>query len=179
MRDAPPVLETERLRLRPLSPDDAEALHPMLADAELMTWWSSGPHASLEETRDYLRPVPEWRHWAITRRGDDSALGWVAAGAKRSGVIEVGYILGRVHWGQGIAREAVTRLLDHLFFEEGQRRVIADTDPENRASRALLESLGFTLEGILRAEWETHIGVRDTALYGLLRDEWAARSTRR
>jgi len=32
--------------------------------------------------------------------------------------------------------------------------------------------MGFKLEGLLRAEWETHIGVRDTTLYGLLREEW-------
>lgn len=65
-------------------------------------------------------------------------------------------------------------VLDRLF-AEGQRRVFADTDPENRASRALLERLGFALEGVLRAEWETHIGVRDTALYGLLAREWRGR----
>lgn len=73
--------------------------------------------------------------------------------------------------GQGIATEAVTAVLDRLF-AEGQRRVFADVDPDNRASRALLKRLGFTLEGRLRAEWETHIGVRDTMLYGLLRAEW-------
>ena len=47
----------------------------------------------------------------------------------------------------------------------------ADVDPDNSASRRLLERLGFLLEGILREEWETHIGVRDTALYGLLKEE--------
>ena len=42
---------------------------------------------------------------------------------------------------------------------------------------ALLERLGFRREGLLRAEWETHIGVRDSVILGLLRDEW--RSARR
>jgi RimJ/RimL family protein N-acetyltransferase len=63
-------------------------------------------------------------------------------------------------------------VLDHLFGAEGRRRVFADTDPDNMASRRLLERLGFTLEGRLRAEWETHIGVRDSLIYGLLREEW-------
>jgi ribosomal-protein-alanine N-acetyltransferase len=70
--------------------------------------------------------------------------------------------------------EAVSRVIDQLF-AEGQRRVFADTDPENVQSRGLLERLGFKLEGVLRGEWETHIGVRDTTLYGLLRDEWVGR----
>jgi RimJ/RimL family protein N-acetyltransferase len=50
--------------------------------------------------------------------------------------------------------------------------VFADTDPENAASIALLERLGFRREGLLRGEWETHIGVRDSVILGLLRDEW-------
>lgn len=171
-----PVLETERLRLRPRRIEDADALHAAHADPELMHFWSSGPHGSVEETRTYFaRAAPEWRCWSITRRGDDTAIGYVAAGEKRQGnVTELGYMLAPEHWGGGIAVEAVSRVIDRIF-AEGQRRVFADTDPENRRSRALLERLGFTLEGILRAEWETHIGVRDTALYGMLRDEWEAR----
>ncbi|RYD51570.1 MAG: N-acetyltransferase, partial [Sphingomonadales bacterium] len=93
---------------------------------------------------------------------------------KRQGnVTEIGYALARAHWGLGYAAEAVTRMIGQIF-DEGQRRIYADTDPDNAASRALLERLGFKLEGYLRAEWETHIGVRDTTLYGLLREEWAA-----
>ncbi|MCG6119350.1 MAG: GNAT family N-acetyltransferase, partial [Blastomonas sp.] len=75
----------------------------------------------------------------------------------------------------GIAREAVGMVLDQLLIAEGQRRVFADTDPENRHSIALLTSMGFVQEGHLRAEWETHIGVRDSLIFGLLRDEWLAR----
>ena len=66
-------------------------------------------------------------------------------------------------------------MLDRLFRVEQQRRVFADTDPDNTASNALLESLGFQREGRLRAEWETHIGVRGTILWGLLATEWTNR----
>lgn len=168
-----PVLATERLRLRPRTIDDAEALHAIYADAELMTWWSHAPHTSIEQTRERMAaPWDGWRCWSITRRDDDLAIGFAAAGEKRQGnVTEIGYALARAHWGRGYAAEAVSAVIDRIF-AEGQRRVFADTDPENRASRALLERLGFKLEGHLRAEWETHIGVRDTTLYGLLREEW-------
>lgn len=168
-----PVLETERLRLRERIVDDAEALHPSFTDAELMKWWSNGPHETVQQTRDRFAIVTgPWRCWAITLQGDDTAIGFVSAGEKRQGnVTEIGYMLAREHWGRGIAREAVSRVIDQIF-AEGQRRVFADTDPENAESRGLLERLGFKLEGILRAEWETHIGVRDTTLYGLLREEW-------
>jgi RimJ/RimL family protein N-acetyltransferase len=170
------VLETERLRLRPGGAGDAEALHPAYADPDVMQYWSDSPHTSVEETRASLaKESPEWRRWAITLKGDDTAIGMVAAGEKRQGnVTEIGYMLMREHWGSGIAAEAVSALIDRIF-AEGQRRVFADTDPDNMASRRLLERLGFKLEGLLRGEWETHIGVRDTTLYGLLREEWEGR----
>ena len=89
------------------------------------------------------------------------------------GASESGYLLVPDAVGQGLAREGVARLLDILFDEEAHRRVFADTDPDNARSNALLRALGFEREGRLRAEWETHIGVRDSLVWGLLADEWA------
>lgn len=166
-----------RLTMRPQRVDDAEALHAAFRDVDVMRFWSSAPHADIAETRAYLAERAgrdDWRAWSITLAGDDTAIGFVAAGAKRPGVVEIGYLIARRYWGQGYTREAVARLLDRLF-EEGARRVFADTDPENAGSNRLLAALGFTLEGVLRAEWETHIGVRDTNLWGLLADEWRTR----
>ena len=170
------AIETVRLRLRPRRIDDADALHVNFTDPEIMRWWSDAPHTSIEQTRAmFAKARPEWRCWSITLKGNDTAIGFVAAGEKRQGnVTELGYFLARDHWGGGIAAEAISAVIDRLF-AEGQRRVFADTDPDNAPSRALLEKLGFKLEGYLRGEWETHIGVRDTTLYGLLRDEWRAR----
>jgi ribosomal-protein-alanine N-acetyltransferase len=168
-----PLLDTGRLRLRPRTADDAEALFPTYADAELMQWWNHAHHSDIAQTRaQFAQRAPDWRCWAITRAGDDTAIGFVAAGEKRQGdVTEIGYLLAREHWGSGIAAEAVAAVIDQIF-AEGQRRVFADTDPENMHSRGLLERLGFKLEGVLRGEWETHIGIRDTTLYGLLREDW-------
>lgn len=175
-----PVLATPRLRLRERTATDAEALFPSYADAALMTWWSHAPHESVDQTRAvFAEPFDTWRAWAITRPGDDSAIGFVAAGEKRQGdVTELGYMLARAHWGGGLAREAVTAVIDQLLVAERQRRVFADTDPDNGGSNALLKSLGFTLEGRLRAEWKTHLGVRDTLLWGLLAAEWPAERER-
>lgn len=170
-----PVLRTARLVLRPRTPDDAETLFPAFADVEAMRYWSSGPHDSVEQTRTYFEnDMPDWRSWAITLAGDDRAIGFVSIGEDWKGnVSEIGYMLLRAHWRTGIVAEAVSAVIEQAF-AEGQRRLYADTDPDNAASRALLEGLGFKLEGVLRAEWETHIGVRDTALYGLLPSDWSA-----
>ncbi|WOK36049.1 GNAT family N-acetyltransferase [Sphingomonas sp. C3-2] len=169
-----PTLRTERLVLRPLVTADAEAMHVALSDVDLMRWWSSAPHRDLEETRAYVAANAEqadWLTWAITKDGGE-ALGWVVLGDCRPGVRELGYILRRAAWGQGLAREAVSAVLSHGFGEMALRRICADVDPDNHASVALLKTLGFRQEGHLRAEWETHIGVRDSLIFGLLAGEW-------
>jgi ribosomal-protein-alanine N-acetyltransferase len=172
-----PVLATERLRLRPGVFDDAESLHRAFSDPASMQWWTEAAHATLDQTRLHLgRATPGWRRWIVTPQDSDLAIGFVSAGEKRQGkVSEIGYMFVPDQRGRGLAGEALAAVLDQLFRVEGQRKAVADTDPENLASRRLLERLGFKLEGMLRAEWETHIGVRDTALYGLLRGDRAQR----
>ena len=175
-----PVIPGARVTLRQLVAADAVALHAVYSDAEAMTWWSHPAHETLAETEAAVAEragAADWRAWAITLTGDDTAIGSVAAHEERQGkVIEIGYSLARAHWGQGLASEAVGLLITYLFEVEGHRRVFADTDPDNAGSNALLTRLGFTLEGRMRAEWETHIGVRDSFIWGLLREEWAERA---
>lgn len=170
-----PTLNGERLILRQLVVEDAPCLFSVLSDDDVMRFWSSGPHADLNETKAYIA----WNAdttvghlcWAITRDGV-TALGWVVLLPRRAHCYELGYILGRQHWRHGYVYEAACLVLDYAFKERAARRVMADTDPENASSIRLLEKLGFQREGYLREEWETHIGVRDSLIFGLLRGEW-------
>ena len=168
---APAPFDSERLHMRATEFDDAEALIEIYSDEALMTYWSSAPKRTIEDVRDYIRPRIDWpdgRSWSITLQGDDRAIGTLSAVDGRAGVVEIGYSLARRYWGQGYAGEAVSALIDRLFDIDGYRRVTADTDPDNAASNKLLEKLGFMREGHLRAEWETHIGIRDSLIWGLL-----------
>ncbi|MBY0520774.1 MAG: GNAT family N-acetyltransferase [Sphingomonas sp.] len=174
-----PVIPGTRVTLRPLTIADAQALHAIYSDVDAMTWWSHPPFETLAETQAAVAErlvATDWRAWAIVLQEGALTIGSVAAHEKRQGrVVEIGYSLDRRHWGQGLAREAVGLLIGHLFAVEGHRRVFADTDPDNVGSNNLLTRLGFTLEGRLRGEWETHIGVRDSFIWGLLAEEWAGR----
>lgn len=142
-----------------------------------MRWWSSGPHKTVTETRDYVAQnceVTRWQTWAITTVQDDMALGWVVLirSEELPNVRELGYILNRAAWGAGIARESVGRVIQHGFEELGLRRICADVDPDNLPSIKLLKNLGFQQEAHLRQESETHIGIRDSLIFGLLHDDW-------
>lgn len=165
-----------RLSLRPRRESDAEALYPTMSNPDCMRYWSRAAFPSLSALRESFSPsetaTTTWKTWAITKLNSDTAIGFVAASTKRKGVSEIGYLIAREEAGKGYAREAVGMLVSRLLGEEGQRRVFADVDPENVGSVRLLEALGFKLEGHLRQEWETHIGARDSLIYGLLADEW-------
>lgn len=170
-----------RILLRPRRGSDASALFATMSHPVAMQYWSRGPFNSLPELRDYFSAdSSSWKSWAIVKAADsssDRAIGFVAASAKRKGVTEIGYLIAREASGLGYGREAVCLLIEGLL-AQGQRRIVADVDPENRASIALLTALGFKLEGHLRAEWETHIGVRDSLIYGLLAEEWQGLASR-
>lgn len=156
--------------MRPVRVEDAAAAYAIFSDRDAMTYWSHPPHDRVEQTREELNEridSPDWRFWAVTLRGDDQMIGTLGASERRGGVFEIGYSLARAHWGHGYAREAVGALVTGLF-AEGARRVFADTDPDNASSNRLLEALGFTHEGRLRGEWDTHIGVRDSFIWGRL-----------
>jgi ribosomal-protein-alanine N-acetyltransferase len=86
--------------------------------------------------------------------------------------VELGYVLGRAHWGRGLMREALAALLDQAFAGMGVRRVEAEVDPRNVASAGLLRRLGFSREGLLRQRWVTKGEANDVEMYGLLRSDW-------
>lgn len=169
-----PTLRTDRLVLRPLVPLDASDAYRFLSDERVMRFWSSGPHTDIAETERYIIgncTGGSHESWAIVEP-DGPAIGWINLCERRPRVYETGYILSAHHWGRGFAREALSAVLEHAFATLGARRVFADCDPENASSIRLVESLGFVQEGHLRAEWETHIGIRDSLIFGLLLDEW-------
>ncbi len=166
---------TPRLRLRHARPDDLDALHAVLSDARATRWWSTPPHASLDETRVWL----------------DSMLAGNAAGApdfviERDGQVigkagfyklpEVGYILHPDHWGIGLATEALTAAVTHVFATTDFDALSADVDPENQPSIRLLEKLGFIRTGSAERTWNIGGEWKDSLFYGLTRRVWTSQA---
>ncbi len=85
---------------------------------------------------------------------------------------EVGFILRRDRWGQGLASDALAVLFGFCFDRLGLHRLEADVDPDNARSLRVLERLGFQREGRLRDRWNTYGTPRDGIFLGLLRPEW-------
>jgi ribosomal-protein-alanine N-acetyltransferase len=175
-----PVLETPRLVLRPFHAADAEGLHDAFGDPEAMRFWNVAPSADLAVTVkniEWLAKYSPYSHasWAVAARDDGRFLGMVNYHHReaRDRRVEIGYIMVRRFWRQGFAKEAVTRLLHHCFATLRSHRVEALIMPENAASIALVESLGFRCEGgPLRDRWCIGGVYRSVLVYGLLEHEW-------
>lgn len=182
----PPILETGRVRLRPIVPDDAEDLFEVFGDPLVTRYWSSPAARDVAEMRTRLEagiarvPTGDLMEWAITEPGSDRALGTCALAepSREHRRCEVGYALARSAAGRGLARAAVTCIVDHAFDVLRCWRVEADVDPRNEPSIRLLERLGFRREGVLRARWHIHGEIADSLYFAMLADERPARAGR-
>ena len=91
-------------------------------------------------------------------------------------VAEIGWAFSPAHTGRGFATEAAMALVDLAFSHYPLHRLFANLDPRNTRSAALCERLGMTREAHLRRDFPAPDGTwTDSAIYGLLREEWAER----
>ena len=177
-----PVLDSTRLRLRELRENDAAALLAVYGDMEAMRYWSGSPWTGIAQAHAHLQRAARDLHsggvlpWAIADRANDELIGTLTLfkldrDHRRA---EIGYVLGPAYWGKGLASEALRLVLHHAFDALQLERIEADTDPRNASSRRMLERLGFVQEGTLRKRWFVNDEWCDTAIYGLLREDFRA-----
>lgn len=147
------ILETQRLWLRSLAPDDVDALHAVLSD----------PVAMAHYPRPFdLARTAAWISWSLRSYAQHGFGLWGVVDKTTGGLIgdcgltiqcvdgidelEIGYHILRSRWGQGLATEAAAACRDHAFDRLGRERVIAWMHPDNRASRRVAEKIAMHLE---------------------------------
>jgi len=139
------MLVTPRLLLRRARPADLAAIHRIMSDAETMRFWSTPPHATLDQSRAWLDKMlaadPADSDEFILEQ-DGRLIGKL--GAWR--LPEIGFFLDRDHWGQGFAAEALDAFI-HYAAARKFPYLTADVDPLNTASLALLTRAGFRETG--------------------------------
>ena len=147
-------LLTQRLRLRPLTEADVPALVAYLDDWEVVKHTASIPHPyNADDATAFVRLMAARAQartgvaLAMERTLDRRLVGCVGFGTEGDGTPEIGYWVGREHWGTGLATEAVRRLMRHLFADLGFTRVWAMAHPDNAASRRVLDKAGLAHAG--------------------------------
>ena len=180
-----PTLHTARLRLRPFTEEDKDALYALMSNAYVLRYWDAPPWTERTRADRFLARCKEMEQegsgvrLAIERTVDGAFVGWCAFMQWnpdfRSALI--GYCLAEKAWGHGIATEAAGALVQWAFDTLDLNRIQADADTRNRASERVLEKLGFVREGTLRENCIVNGDVSDSSVYRLLRREWEQRAT--
>jgi RimJ/RimL family protein N-acetyltransferase len=153
-KGAMPVLETERLILRPLELADFEAFAAMWADAEVVRFIGGVPFPREESWRRFLLRAGHWHHlgfgyFAILDRAGgflgEAGFHDMKRGLTPSidGTLEAGWSLVRPAWGRGLAREAVAGLVAWSERVHPGRRLTAMIEPAHAASIRVAEACGF------------------------------------
>jgi ribosomal-protein-alanine N-acetyltransferase len=175
-----PTLETTRLTLRPLIPEDYDDAATFFSDPDVgqhTTWLGMIERQGLAGFLSWSERATAERElaiWGIAERSAGKVIGFVSLYplVLEHGRAELGYALARLYWGRGYAPEAARAVVDCAFVRLACHRVEAFSSVENTASTRVLESLGFRREGVLREHTVIRGAPRNRAIYALLRTEW-------
>lgn len=170
-----PILETERLRLEPLTAGDAIHVFPIVDDPEVMAYWDipeiDDPDIVGEYVRSQVEAMSQGRaiHWAIRTLEGGEFIGACELSSidRKHRRAEISFMLGRDAWGHGYALEAMQTVTAYAAVS-GLRKLAARTHLGNRRSESLLEKLGFKEEGLLRGHILKEGQRRDCRIFGLL-----------
>ncbi len=149
------AIETERLLLRRLRPEDLDAWYEMDSDAEVHRYLGKSPITDLQQLKDVLANVQQQYidngigRWAMLDKNTNTFLGW--AGLKlmkeptqgHEEYYDLGYRLLRKHWGKGYATEAAKAWVNYGFEEMNLSEICGRADIGNAASRHVLEKAGL------------------------------------
>jgi len=166
------VIHTQRLILRPWKPSDAEDLYEYASvdGVGQMAGWL--PHQSIEESKMILNMFIEGKKtFAIEYEGkvigslgveeyDEEALPEFTEKRGR----EIGYVLSKAYWGQGLMPEAVKAVIRWLLDEIGLDVIVCCHFTDNDQSRRVQEKCGFKHYRLIQSETR----------YGIVKDSWAA-----
>ena len=152
-----PTLETERLILRKMTPNDAEAVFAYASDLEVTRYVIWDTHRTIEDSEGFLRSVVERYEnakaadWRIVYKRNGRFIGGCGIGGweREHARAEMGYVLSRGYWGRGLIPEAVRAMISFGFERMSLNRLEARCMAENTASARVMEKAGIDPRGHL------------------------------
>jgi ribosomal-protein-alanine N-acetyltransferase len=149
------ILETNRLILRHLLPDDLDSLYALYCDPDVKKYIPDAP-PTYKETREELEwfinghpKHPELGLWATIHKGSNQFIGrcgllpWTIDQREE---VEVAYLLAKKYWGQGLGTEAARAIANYGFEQLNLSRLICLIDHDNEASIKVAMNIGMTFE---------------------------------
>jgi ribosomal-protein-alanine N-acetyltransferase len=153
-----PVLETDRLILRPFALSDAKEVQRLAGDVAVADTTLNIPHPYPDgAAEEFISSHPaKYAHgeavtFAITLKEDGSLIGGVGLNvAKRFCRAELGYWIAKAFWNQGFATEAGRAVIEFGFVQWGLHKIVGTYFSRNPASGCVMKKIGLVQEGLLR-----------------------------
>lgn len=149
-----PVLETERLLLRPFGKEDAEEVFACWEsdpDVAKYMFWTS--HNDIEKTKEWISfeigqiEKEDWYRFAIELKETGELIGTALIYYEEEVACwEIGYNLGKKYWGKGYTTEAMRKVVDFAVTSLGITEIVGRHAKENPASGNVMKKLGFEYE---------------------------------
>lgn len=169
-------LETERLRLRPVTLADAADMFEY-ASNEDNTYYVFNTHRTIADTQfsiaNYFMANPLGK-FGIELKDERKLIGTIDLRVDmKKGKGEIGYVLNKAYFKQGYATEAAAKILELAFETLELEKVVSSCDARNIASEAVMERLGMQKEGLFRHHeiWKNGEWI-DMLFYSILKDEY-------
>lgn len=143
------ILETHRLYLREMTPNDAENVYKLNLDWDNIKYTGDKPFSSIDEAKEFLENYDHYKaygfgRWAVIGKESNVFIGW--CGLKYTPEIDeydIGFRLFKKHWNKGIASEAAKACIDYGFNKIGLTRIVGRAMLENVGSIRVLEKIGL------------------------------------
>ncbi|WP_137790040.1 GNAT family N-acetyltransferase [Bacillus sp. E(2018)] len=172
-----PVIETDRLRLRPVIESDVKEIYAAFSDTDALRFYGMEPLKTEVEAYELIQAFEKGFttgssiRWGIILKEQDKLIGtcgfhnW----SKSDRRTELGYELIRAYWHNGFMNEALRAILHYGFNGMEFNRIAAVIRPENNSSRTLVTKLGFHEEALLREHQRVGDDYYDMYIYSLLK----------
>ena len=178
------ILNTERLTIRPIEPDDKKDLFAYRSDVEANKYQGWIPD-SLEDAAQFIESIAEkidipnsWFQFVIINNESQKIIGDIGIHFfdNENKQVEIGCTLHNKYHDKGYATEALSCVIDFLFTKLKKHRIIASIDPKNTSAIQLVERIGFRKEAhFIESLWIKNQWVDDLN-YALLEKEWKSKS---
>ena len=155
------TITTERLILRPLTLDDAEAAFEWTGDERVAKYMIYSTHESVETTKEWLRTVKSTDtqfEFGYVRKNDNKLIGSGGIRLLEDGFWEFGYNFRFDCWGMGYATEASKAMIYHVRSKFGDVPLRAECAAENTASAHVIEKCGLVFKGF--GEYTSYDGLK-------------------
>lgn len=143
-----PILETERLILRPITLDDAEACFSWNSDERVAKFMCYPTAKDISETIAWIKTTlvdeEEW-NWAFVLKSENRVIGTGGIGPNKfmDGYWGIGYNFHYDYWHKGYCTEAMRAIVDYAHNELGVNKICSYHAVDNPRSGKVMEKLGL------------------------------------